>query len=364
MKKMNHESALRRIGEIVVRETGKPLSNKAVQQVQDVLISAVNDTEDDSFEDKFSNMEVTILLADLRGFSSIAESYPAGMIFNLLNRFFAKMSEIIWDNQGTIDKFMGDSIMVLFGAPFPHQDDVIHAITCAMEMQNAMDEINRYGKADEMPELFMGVGINTGPVTAGLVGSALHAEYTVIGDDVNLTSRIQTFSLRGQVLISQQTLNRCGSFVTVSEPMDVLVKGKSKPIDLYEVLAVPSLGLELPRREHRKSPRVKVNIPFTYRLMVNSIVIPQVHRGIIKDIAYFGILSELDQKLVPFSDIKMEINMSLIDYKDIDIYAKVISTVKKEGRFLSGIEFTSVSAQTELNIKRFIQLLIQGSEFK
>jgi len=254
--------------------------------------------------------------------------------------------------------------MGLFGAPYSDRDDVKHAITSAVEMQIAMDEINEYHKTLDMPELFMGIGINTGTVMAGLLGSALHSEYTVIGDEVNLTSRIEAFSLRGQVLISQSTLDHCRDFVTISKPMDVLVKGKTKPIDLYEVLAIPSLGLKLPRKENRKSPRVEVNIPFKYQLVMDKIVMPQVHQGMIRDISYHGILAELGQQLVQHSDIKMGLDMSLLGYNATDIYAKILKTHDNNGCFLSGLEFTSVSVQSEVNIKHFVQLLIQGSEIK
>jgi adenylate cyclase len=332
--------------------------------VQDVLISTIGYSGNAPSNENFLSREVTILMSDLRGFSSISEAYPATVMLDLLNRYLAKMSEIVVRNHGTIDKFMGDSIMALFGAPYLQLDDVKHALTCAVEMQIAMDDINSYHKTVGMPELFMGVGVNTGTVTAALLGSELHSEYTVIGDEVNITSRIEAFSLRGQVLISQCTLDRCGDFVTTSKPMDVFVKGKAKPVALYEVLAIPSLGLELPRKEIRKSPRVEVRIPFTYQMVVNKIVMPQVHQSIIRDISYHGILAEVERQFAPHSEIKLVFDMSLVGYRASDIYAKIVMTREKEGCFLSGIEFTSVGVQSEINIKYFVQMLIQGSEFK
>ncbi|MGD0281044.1 MAG: adenylate/guanylate cyclase domain-containing protein [Dissulfurispiraceae bacterium] len=364
MINLSWEDALRQIQEIVTLETGAPLRGEALQQVQNVLVSAIDNAWNVTSSGNYSSREVTILMTDLRGFTSISEVYPAGVVLDLLNRYLSKMSEIVVRNQGTIDKFMGDSIMVLFGAPYLYRDDVKHAITCAVEMQIAMDEINFYHKNLEIPELFMGIGINTGTVMAGLLGSALHSEYTVIGDEVNIASRIEAFSLRGQVLISQGTLDHCQDFVTISKPIDVLVKGKARPIDLYEVLAIPSLGLKLPRKEIRKSPRVEVSIPFKYQLVMDKIVLPQIHQGVIRDISYQGILAEMGKQLVPYSDIKMGLDLSLLGYKATDIYAKILRTQEEKGSFLSGIEFTSVSVQSEVNIKRFVQLLIQGCEIK
>lgn len=315
-------------------------------------------------EEKFTRREVTIMLTDLRGFTSMSETFPARMMLDLLNRYFARMSEVIMRSQGTIDKFMGDGILVLFGAPFSRPDDARRAVACAVEMQIAMDELNAYHKKLGLPEFFMGIGINTGMVMAGLLGSDIHAEYTVIGKEVNLTARIEAFSLRGQVLISESTLDRCRGFVITDDPIDVLVKGKPKPVNLYEVLGIPSLGLEPPRKEMRKSPRVEVNIPFTYQLVVNKIVMPQERQGIIRDMSYHGILSELGDALSARSDIKMSLDMSLLGYKAADVYAKVLNCREADGCFQSGMEFTSVSVQSEMNIRRFVQLLVQSRDIR
>jgi adenylate cyclase len=314
--------------------------------------------------ENFVSREVTILLADLRGFTSISESYAAIVVLELLNRYLARMSEIIFRHGGTIDKFMGDSIMVLFGAPATHEDDVRRAVACAVEMQIAMNEINHDNKRQGMPELYMGIGINTGTVMAGLLGSELYSEYTVIGDEVNLASRIEAFSLRGQVLISQNTYERCPGFVTTGDPMDVHVKGKALPVSLREVLAIPTLGTEVPRQEIRRSPRIEVKIPFSYQTVKSKIIVPQIYEGTIRDISYHGVLAELDQDLEPYSEIKLALDLSLVGYKASDIYAKVLKTRAQGARYLSAIEFTSVSVQSNLNIQQFIHLLIQGSEIK
>ena len=314
--------------------------------------------------ENFVSREVTIVLADLRGFTSISESHAATAVLELLNRYLGRMSEIIFRHGGTIDKFMGDSIMVLFGAPATHEDDVRRAVACAVEMQIAMREINQDNKHRGMPELYMGIGINTGTVMAGLLGSELYSEYTVIGDEVNLTSRIEAFSLRGQVLISQNTYERCPDFATTGAPMDVHVKGKAHPVSLREVLAIPTLGLEVPRQEIRRSPRIEVKIPFSYQTVKSKIVVPQLHHGTIRDISYHGVLAELAGELEPYSDIKLALDLSLVGYTATDIYAKVLKTKPEGGRYLSALEFTSVSVQSNMNIQQFIHLLIQGSEIK
>lgn len=363
MKKILYEDATRLIREIVARETGASLSADAVREIRDILLSITGDVNEAKFSEKFFQREVTIMLTDLRGFSSKDESLPAGIVLEQLNRYMAKMSEIIVRNRGTIDKFMGDSIMVVFGLPYSQEDHVRNAIKCAVEMQIAMDEVNADNKVLGVPQLYMGIGINTGPVMAGMLGSDLHSEYTVIGEEVTLASCIEAFSMRGQVLISEATLDHCRSFIRAGEAMDVLVKGKSKAVNLYEVMSIPSLGLEVPHRESRRSPRVEVNIPFTYRIVANTVE-SQAYKGTIMDISYHGILAKLDRQFPVNTEIRMELDMSLVGYRDANVYAKILNLRQKNGSFFSGIEFTSVSVQSEMNIKRFVQLLIQGQEIR
>ena len=314
--------------------------------------------------EKFSSREVTIVLADLRGFTSISEHCPPSAVLGMLNRYLGRMSEIIFRHEGAIDKFMGDSIMVLFGAPVGHDDDVRRALACAVEMQLAMEEVNRDNRRLGMPELYMGIGINTGTVMAGLLGSELYSEYTVIGDEVNLASRIEAFSLRGQILVSRNTWERCRDFVKTGDPMEVHVKGRSEPVTVREVLAIPALGMEVPRQEIRRSPRIQVKIPFSYQMVKGKIVVPQIHAGTIMDISYHGVLAEVGQELEPLSEIKLGLDLSLVGYKATDVYAKVLKSRREDGCHVSALEFTSISVQTNLNIQQFIHLLIQGSEIK
>ena len=232
MKDDPSKEAVRSLQALIARETGAPLKPAAEAELESIIQHARGaDGEDTAAgpEHSFVRREVTILLADLRGFTSITATLPAGTVIAMLNRCLGRMNEIVSRHHGTIDKFMGDSIMVLFGVPTEHPDDVKRALTCAIEMQLAMVELNNQDRQEGMPELFMGIGINTGSVMAGKFGSNFYSEYTVIGDEVNLASRIEAFSLRGQVLISENTFDQCRDFVTVSDAMEVYVKGKTQP---------------------------------------------------------------------------------------------------------------------------------------
>ncbi|HXN15883.1 MAG TPA: adenylate/guanylate cyclase domain-containing protein [Usitatibacter sp.] len=354
--------ALRQIQDIVVQETGTALPLGAKTRVEKVLHSALGQLAGSHERGGYLTREVTILLADLRGFTSISASHPAAVVFDLLNRCFVAMSEIIFRHQGAIDKFMGDSILVLFESPRGSTDGVCRALSCAVDMQSAMEGLNAVHKAQGMPEMYFGIGINTGQVMSALLGSDLYSEYAVIGDEVNLASRIESFSLRGQILISESTFERCNGFVTTGEAMDVFVKGKSKLVVLREVLSIPSLAKVVPRQDFRRSLRVEVKLTFSYQVVVNGVVVPEPRNGRILDISYHGILAEIGLPLSPFTEVKLEFDLPLVGKRVNDLYGKVVKVIPKPEATRVGVEFSSMSAANKANIQLFVQFLIQGSE--
>jgi adenylate cyclase len=362
VKRIDPAASLRQIQDIVERHTGRALSLEGGREVEAVLHGIATAGKTDASAEEFLSREVTILLADLRGFTAMAATHPAGIVIGVLNRCLARMSEVIFRHRGTIDKFMGDSILVVFGAANPQEDDAKRAVACAVHMQLAMDELNLESKARGEPELYMGIGINTGKVTAGFFGSALYSEYTVIGDNVNLASRIESFSLRGQVLISPSTFDRCGDFVQTGNPFEVHVKGKADAMIVREVLAIPPLKLEVPRKEVRRSPRVEVKVPFQYRKIEDNVIIPQHCRGMMADIGYHGILAVVSQSLELYSEVTLDAELPLLGVKVSDISARVVKVKPLADAWQCGIEFTSISTEDNKNIQLFVQLLIQANE--
>jgi adenylate cyclase len=356
-----HET-LRQIEKIVADDVGRCMSAETKTRVQKVLEGALGQLTGAKRENQLAR-DVTILLADLRGFTPICSSYPAHTVLTLLNRCLVRMSEIVYRHHGAIDHFMGDSMLVLFESPSDPAEGVRRALVCAVDMQNAMHELNQLHRNSEFPEMFFGIGINTGRVISALLGSDLYSEYTVIGDEVNLTSRIESFSLRGQVLISESTYEQAKGFVTTGEPMDVFVKGRSKVVVLREVLAIPSMAKMVPRQESRRSPRVEVKIPFTYKVVQNKMVVPEVHGGTILDIGYHGVLTETGRPIEPHAEVVVEFELPLVAHKSHAVYGRVVKvTPRGKDLFHAGIEFTSTSDEDRAAIQLFVQLLIQGSE--
>lgn len=361
MKDDSIKEAVRNLQVLIARETGTPLRGEAEAELSAIVQRACGDGNELGDEHTFVSCDVTILLADLRGFTSISATLPAGTVIEMLNRCLARMNEIIFRYHGVVDKFMGDSIMVLFGAPVEQPDDAERALTCAVEMQRAMVELNHQGRELGLPELFMGIGINTGSVMAGRFGSNFYSEYTVIGDEVNLASRIEAFSLRGQVLISEHTFDLCRDFVTVSDAMEVFVKGKAQPVKLRELYAIPSLGLEVPRKEVRRSHRMEVKLPCLFSQVRDKIVMPQTVEATIRDIGYHGMLIETELPLQVLDEVKLEFDLPLVDFKATDIYAKVVKLKRDGERHLAGLEITSSNPDANMKIQLFVQLLVTAA---
>lgn len=288
----------------------------------------------------------TILFGDLRGFSAMLSSSPPAHAFETLNRWFVRMSEISAAHGGTIDSFIGDAIMLLF-------DDSRRAVACAVDMQLAMGEL---------PELYLGIGINSGEVIAGVLGSELHSARTVIGEQVNLAARIEAFCLRGQVLVSEATYRECDGFAEASAPMEVYIKGRRQGVALREVYAVPSLGKRVPRQERRRSPRVPVRIPFVYQLLANDLVSQVRSHGMVVDLGYGGVLVELERELGLFEELRLEVQLPFTGYLAGDLYGRVVNAKRYGGKFRFGIEFTSLGPETSRNIQMLVQLLIQGTD--
>ncbi len=305
------------------------------------------------------NQEVSILISDLRGFTAIAEQHSPRDLIEILNNYFSRMCEIIYRYGGMVDKFMGDSIMALFGIPHAKPDDLERAIACAVEMQRSMQAVNAHNTELGYPRLFMGIGINTGQVIAGTLGSELHNEYTVIGDAVNLTSRIEAFSLRGQILLSEGSYDLAREFIECGQANHVLMKGKQLPVRLHELYATHRpRHLEVPRVEARKSPRIKVDFPMRFRILQKDHVMQNSYEGTAVDLSYHGLQARLPIELEAMSDLRIELSTSLMNTQSNHIYAKVLRTQARETEWLSRIEFTGIDDMGHNAIKQYIDQTI------
>lgn len=179
--------------------------------------------------------EVTVLMTDIRGFTSLSEERDPHEVVALLNEYFTAMSNIIFKYGGTLDKFIGDAIMAVYGTPESYPDDTLRALKTAQEMIRAMEELNAKWKEKDFPELKMGIALHTGQVLAGNIGSPKRMEYTVIGDAVNVTSRIESMNktYNTEILFTQETYSKIKDHISARVVGDAPVRGRKNQIQLY-----------------------------------------------------------------------------------------------------------------------------------
>ncbi len=181
---------------------------------------------------------VTVLFADIRGFTSMSEKMTAEAVSNILNEYFTEIEPIITKYNGVINKFIGDAVMAIFGEPVQDKDHAQNAVKCAYEMLEKVAELRKKWLSEGKPKIEIGVGINTGEVFVGNIGSETRLEYTVIGDVVNLASRIESYNkvYKTNFLISSSTYEKVRIIADVIKISEVKIRGKQKKLDIYEVL--------------------------------------------------------------------------------------------------------------------------------
>ena len=183
--------------------------------------------------------DMTVLFSDIRGFTTLTEAGKPEDVVQMLNEYFTRMVEIVFRHQGTVDKFVGDMVMALFGAPLDDPDHADHAVSTALDMIDELHRLNAAWKAaGRTANLDIGIGVNTGPMIAGNIGSNQIMSYTVIGDAVNLGSRLESLNKNygTRIIISEETRSRLKGQYTFKPLGDVVVKGKTKPVAIFEVV--------------------------------------------------------------------------------------------------------------------------------
>jgi class 3 adenylate cyclase len=185
--------------------------------------------------------EVATFFCDIRGFTSLSECMKAGELIHLLNGIYKELTGIVFKNKGTFDKYMGDCIMAFWGAPANVEDETLWAIRAALEMQKAFEDLKQTWPP-EFTKLGIGIGINFGEVVVGNIGTEEAMSYTVIGDAVNTAQRVESIALSGQILITKNALSRVEGKIKTRALEPVQLKGKSLPVEIYEVLKVEEKG--------------------------------------------------------------------------------------------------------------------------
>jgi adenylate cyclase len=195
--------------------------------------------------------EVTILFSDIRGYTSLTEKMEAAQVVNLLNNYFETMVEAVFNYEGTLDKFIGDALMAVFGAPLPLDNHSWMAVQAALDMRQRLVEFNHNRKIKSQPLIRIGIGISSGEVVSGNIGSQKRMDYTVIGDGVDISSRLEgvTKEYGCDIILSEHTYELCRDRIWVRELDRIRVKGKNKPISVYELIGDRQHDLEAKTQE-------------------------------------------------------------------------------------------------------------------
>ena len=300
--------------------------------------------------------KVTIMMTDLRGFTALSERLQPEQVVQMLNAYFEVMVEVVLKFQGTINEIIGDALLVIFGAPQEMPNRTQQAIACAIAMQNAMAEVNEQNRAQGLPELEMGIGLNETEVIVGNIGSSKRSKYTVVGSGVNMTSRIESYSVGGQVLISESVRQEAGEVLRIDAQREVLPKGAETPLMIYEVGGIAGqYNLALEGRDPDLVTLAR-QIPLRYTVLEG------------KDVGKKGLqgsvvrLSRKCAEIILDGPVEMLINlkMNLADVNEKlsarDFYGKVIERSEKKGP-TQLIRFTSVPPEVDAFFEAHLQLV-------
>jgi adenylate cyclase len=296
------------------------------------------------------NREVTFLVSDLRGFTSLTSSLSAQQVIEIMNRYFEQMVEIIARYRGTVNEFMGDGILSFFGAPLYAADDPERAVACAVEMQNAMKDVNAQQRELKLPELEMGIGINTGEVVVGNIGSERRASYGAVGTPINAAYRIESFTVGGQILISPTTRARVKSDLNILGTKEVKFKGLHQPVTLCDIGGIGE-PYNAYLTEKKKIPLMRLNLPLKIECfpLEGKTVSDRAIAGRITHLGGNTAEGSLDEKVAAYMNLRIllkdEENRGLSE-----IYAKVLpdenpDTPAADNRVR--LQFTSMSQETK-----------------
>jgi class 3 adenylate cyclase len=287
--------------------------------------------------------DVSLIMSDLRGFTAIIAEMDPEQVIIFLNRYLSRMIAILLDNRAVIDEILGDGILAFFGAPEPMEDHPARAVACALSMQAAMDEINAENEADGLPRLAMGIGVNTGSVVVGNIGSERRTKYSVVGSDVNFASRMEAFALAGQVLISDSTYSRVKDLVEVGDVLQAEMKGLPGQATLYDIRSIGApYHIRLPDRLENleKLPnRIGVRI---HRLK-DKIVTDATGRAWVTHMGDTAARVTSEGAMEAWEDLRLILLDDNQEATPGHIYGKVTRvTPLKDGRFEVLVSFTSV----------------------
>ncbi len=289
---------------------------------------------------------VTIMMTDLRGFTALSERLEPEQVVQMLNVYFEVMVEVVLKYNGTINEIIGDALLIIFGAPQDMPDRAQRAIACAIEMQNAMAEVNGQSRSQGLPELEMGIGLNETEVIVGNIGSTKRSKYAVVGSGVNMTSRIESYTVGGQILISESVRQEAGDILRIDTQRDVRPKGSETFLRIYEVGGIAGrFNLALEEKELLLVTLVR-QIPLRYTVLEGKDIGKKGLEGFVVRLSRNRAEITLSTPVEMMTNLKM--NLGDVDEKlsARDFYGKVIGR-SGENRPNHVVHFTSIPPEID-----------------
>jgi adenylate cyclase len=295
--------------------------------------------------------EVTLLMSDLRGFTALAERLEAAQVVALLNHYLSSMIEIIQRSGGTVDDIIGDAILVVFGAPVAIPDAAQHAACCALEMQKAMQEVNEHNFQKGWPEIEMGIALHTGEAVVGNIGSTKRSKYGVVGQPVNLTARIESFTVGGQVLVSPTLISAVDHGLILGDEVKVHGKGMQKALRCRELLGHEEHPELLLKEEEPIFTTLDNPLPFYYVVLTDKHLDGQMQRATLVSISQRQAVVEAAGQLPRRTNIMFRLEGGNGEEEPPESYAKVIRSLDElRNRYL--IHFTWVPPDMQVWLQR------------
>ena len=285
--------------------------------------------------------KVTIMMTDLRGFTAIAERLEPEKVVQMLNLYFEIMVEVVLKYNGTINEIIGDALLIIFGAPQEMPDRTQRAIACSIDMQNAMAQVNEENRSKALPELEMGIGLNETEVIVGNIGSSRRSKYTVVGSGVNMTSRIESYTVGGQILISESVRKQAGEVLRIDSQQDVFPKGSETPLRIYEVGGIAgSYNLILEGKDSAPVTLAR-QTPIRYTVLEGKHVGRERLQGLVIRLSKKSVEIALDEPVELLTNLQMNLGDVDDELPANDFYGKVIKRLDKDGH-THVIRFTSI----------------------
>ncbi len=347
------EVTLNNAREVVAREREAIFVRQTIGRYLSVEVAQAVLADTDAIALGGERREVSVLMSDLNGFSAMSERLEPERVVELLNVYLGKMTDIIDDYGGTIDEFIGDAILVIFGAPIKRADHAERAVACAVAMQCAMSDVNLEMERRGLPALEMGVAVNTGEVVVGNIGSEKRAKYGVVGSPVNLTSRIQALAAAGEVVISTTTKETVGKSLRLGTSQEVAMKGFVERIQVHFVAGVDGeYNLTLPESNVDALTALTVPLPCTYAVLDGKEIGTANLKAEMVRLSTTQAVVLTAKPVADRADIKLSLPIGA-DKATEDVYAKVVvaETTSVGGPMLT-VRFTSVSDEAAEELAR------------